>query len=155
MEYIEIDKKIFLQVFRYEDIEEFSQICERSQEANYIAIKEIWNPGIEVVLIYTHFLRIISNNIGFISMINCERLNNKEKKMMSLFGVPKKCNGVFINDMRMSAPYRHKGIGTKVVNKILQDDKTYMLEPVEDGKIFWKKFGFKGNGKFAIREKVG
>lgn len=42
MEYIEIDKKIFLQVFRYEDIEEFSKICERSQEANYFAIKEIY-----------------------------------------------------------------------------------------------------------------
>lgn len=55
MEYIEIDKKIFLQVFRYEDIEEFLKICERSQEANYFAIKEIWNPGIELVLIYKRF----------------------------------------------------------------------------------------------------
>ena len=29
-----------------------------------------------------------------------------------------------------------------------------MLEPVEDGKTFWKKFGFKEDGKLAIREKV-
>lgn len=154
MEYIEIDKKIFLQVFRYEDIEAFTQVCERSQEANYFAIKEIWNPGIEVILVYKRFWRIISNNIGFISMIDCEQLNNNEKKMMSLFGVPKKYNGVFINDMRMSAPQRHKGVGTKVVNKILRSDKIYMLEPVEDGKTFWKKFGFKETGKLAIREKI-
>ena len=106
MEYIEIDKKIFLQVFRYEDIEAFTQVCERSQEANYFAIKEIWNPGIEVILVYKRFWRIISNNIGFISMIDCERLNNNEQKMMSLFDVPKKYNGVFINDMRMSVPQR-------------------------------------------------
>lgn len=154
MEYIEIDKKIFRQVFRYEDIEAFTQVCERSQEANYFAIKEIWNPGIEVILVYKRFWRIISNNISFISMIDCERLNNNEKKMMSLFDVPKKYNGVFINDMRMSVPQRHKGVGTKVVNKILQNDKTYMLEPVEDGKIFWKKFGLKENGKLALREKI-
>lgn len=56
--------------------------------------------------------------------------------------------------MRMSVPQRHKGVGTKVVNKILRSDKTYMLEPVEDGKTFWKKFGFKENGKLSIREKV-
>ncbi len=154
MEYIEIDKKIFLQLFRYEDIEEFSQICERSQEANYFAIKGIWNSGIEIGLIYKRSLKILSSNIGFISMIDCERLNNNEKKMVSLLGVSKKYNGIFINDMRMSVPQRHKGIGTKVVNKILRDDKTYMLEPVEDGKIFWKKFGFKETGKLAIREKV-
>lgn len=154
MEYIEIDKKIFLQVFRYEDIEAFTQVCERSQEANYFAIKEIWNPGIEVILLYKRFWRIISNNIGFISMIDCERLSNNEKKMVSLLGVPKKYKGIFINDMRISVTCRHKGIGTKVVNKILQDDKTYMLEPVEDGKTFWKKFGFKETGKLAIREKV-
>lgn len=54
--------------------------------------------------------------------------------------------------MRMPVTFRHKGIGTKVVTKILQDDKTYMLEPAEDGKIFWKKFGFKETGKLAIRE---
>lgn len=154
MEYIEIDKKIFLQLFRYEDIEEFSQVCERSQEANYFAIKRIWNPGIKVILINKRFLRIISNNIGFISMIDCERLNNNEKNIVSLFGVPKKYNGIFINDMRISVSHRPIGIGTKVVNKILQNDKTYMLEPVEDGKIFWKKFGFKETGKLAIREKI-
>lgn len=155
MDYIEIDKKIFLQVIRYEDIEGFSQICERSQEANYFAIKEIWNPGIEVVLIYKCFWGIISKNIGFVSMIDCGRLNNNEKKIiMSPFGVTKKYNGIFINDMRMSVLQRHKGVGTKVVNKILRSDKIYMLEPVEDGKTFWKKFGFKGTGKFAIREKV-
>ena len=154
MEYIEVDKKIFLQVFRYEDIEAFTQVCERSQEANYFAIKEIWNPGIEVILLYKRFLRIISNNIGFISMIDCERLSNNEKKMVSLLGVPKKYKGIFINDMRMSVICRHKGIGTKVVNKILQDDKTYMLEPVEDGKTFWKKFGFKEDGKLSTREKI-
>ena len=154
MEYIEIDKKIFLQVFQYEDIEAFTQVCERSQEANYFAIKEIWSPGIEVVLIYKRFLGILSNNIGFISMIDCGCLNNNEKNIVSLFGVPQKYNGIFINDMRMSEPHRHKGIGTKVVNKILQDDKTYMLKPVEDGKTFWKKFGFKENGKLSIRKKV-
>ena len=154
MEYIEIDKKIFLQVFRYEDIEEFSKICERSQEANYFAIKEIWNPGIEIILIYKRFLRILSNNIGFVSMIDCGQLSNKEMKILSLLGVPKKYSGIFINDMRMSVPQRHKGVGTKVVNKILRSDKTYMLEPVEDGKTFWKKFGFKENGKFSIRKKV-
>ena len=55
MEYIEIDKKIFLQVFRYEDIEAFTEVCERSQEANYFAIKKIWNPGIEVILVYSVF----------------------------------------------------------------------------------------------------
>lgn len=87
-------------------------------------------------------------------MIDCGRLNNNEKNIVSLFGVPKKYNGIFINDMRMSEPHRHNGIGTKVVNKILQNDKTYMLEPVEDGKTFWKKFGFKENGKLSIREKV-
>ena len=130
MEYIEIDKKIFLQVFEYEDIEAFTQVCERSQEANYFAIKEIWNPGIEVVLIYKRFWGIISNNIGFVSMIDCGRLYNKEKKLLSLFGVSKKYSGIFINDMRMSVPQRHKGIGTKVVNKILRSDKTYMLDPV-------------------------
>ena len=154
MEYIEIDKKIFLQVFRYEDIEAFTQVCERSQEANYFAIKEIWNPGIEVVLIYKRFLGILSNNIGFVSMIDCGQLSNKEKKMLSLFGVPKKYSGIFINDMRMSVPQRHKGVGTKVVNKILRSDKTYMLEPVEDGKTFWKKFGFEEDGKLSIREKM-
>lgn len=154
MEYIEIDKKIFLQVFRYEDIEAFTQVCERSQEANYFAIKEIWNPGIEVVLIYKRFLGILSNNIGFVSMVDCGQLSNKEKKILSLFGVPKKYSGIFINDMRMSVPQRHKGVGTKVVNKILRSDKTYMLEPVEDGKTFWKKFGFKENGKLSIRKKV-
>ncbi|MEJ8755180.1 hypothetical protein [Coprococcus sp. HCN-4056] len=154
MEYIEIDKKIFLQVFEYEDIEAFTQVCERSQEANYFAIKEIWNQGIKVILIYKRFLGIISNNIGFISMIDCGQLSNKEKRMLSLFGVPKKYSGIFINDMRMSVPQRHKGIGTKVVNKILSSDETYMLEPVEDGKSFWMKFGFKENGKLSIREKV-
>ncbi len=154
MEYIEIDKKIFLQVFQYEDIEAFTEVCERSQEANYFAIKKIWNPGIEVILVYKRFWRIISNNIGFISMIDCGELSNKEKKMLSLFGVPKKYSGIFINDMRMSVSQRHKGIGTKVVNKILKSDKTYMLEPVEDGKTFWKKFGFKENGKLSIRKKV-
>lgn len=154
MEYIEIDKKIFLQVFEYEDIEAFTQVSERSQEANYFAIKEIWNQGIKVILIYKRFLGIISNNIGFISMIDCGQLSNKEKRMLSLFGVPKKYSGIFINDMRMSVPQRHKGIGTKVVNKILSSDKTYMLEPVEDGKSFWMKFGFKENGKLSIREKV-
>ena len=56
--------------------------------------------------------------------------------------------------MRMSVPQRHKGVGTKVVNKILRSDKTYMLEPVEDGKAFWKKFGFKEDGKLSIREKM-
>lgn len=65
MEYIEIDKKIFLQVFRYEDIKEFSKICERSQEANYFAIKEIWNPGIELVLIYKRFFRDIKQQYWF------------------------------------------------------------------------------------------
>lgn len=40
MEYIEINKKIFLQVFQYEDIEAFTEVCERSQEANYFAIKK-------------------------------------------------------------------------------------------------------------------
>lgn len=154
MKYIEVDKKIFIQVFQYEDIEEFSQICERSKEANYFAIKTIWNSGIEVMLIYKRFLRIISNNIGFISMIDCERLNSHEKKIVSAFGVPKKYNGIFINDMRMSLTQRYKGIGTRVVNKILQTDKTYMLEPVEDGKMFWKKFGFMENGKMSIREKI-
>ena len=154
MEYIEIDKKIFLQVFEYEDIEAFTQVCERSQEANYFAIKEIWNQGIKVILIYKRFLGIISNNIGFISMIDCGQLSNKEKRMLSLFGVPKKYSGIFINDMRMSVPQRHKGIGTKVVNKILISDETYLLEPVEDGKSFWMKFGFKENGKLSIREKV-
>ena len=154
MEYIEIDKKIFLQVFEYEDIEAFTQVCKWSQEANYFAIKEIWNPGIEVVLIYKRFLGILSNNIGFVSMIDCKRLSNNEKKMVSLLGVPKKYKGIIINDMRMSVTCRHKGIGTKVVNKILQDDKTYMLEPIEDGKTFWKKFGFKENGKLSIREKI-
>ena len=146
MEYIEVDKKIFLQVFRYEDIEAFTQVCERSQEANYFAIKEI--------LVYKRFWRIISNNIGFVSMIDCGQLSNKEKKMLSLFGVPKKYSGIFINDMRMSVPQRHKGVGTKVVNKILRSDKTYMLEPVEDGKTFWKKFGFKEKGKVSVREKI-
>lgn len=154
MEYIEIDKKIFLQVFEYEDMEAFTQVCEQSQEANYFAIKEIWNQGIKVILIYKRFLGIISNNIGFISMIDCGQLSNKEKRMLSLFGVPKKYSGIFINDMRMSVPQRHKGIGTKIVNKILSSDKTYMLEPVEDGKSFWMKFGLKENGKLSIREKV-
>lgn len=154
MEYIEIDKKIFLQVFEYEDIEAFTQVCERSQEANYFAIKEIWNQGIEVILIYKRFFGIISNNIGFISMIDCGQLSNKEKRMLHLLGVPPEYSGIFINDMRMSVPQRHKGVGTKVVNKILRSDKTYMLEPVEDGKTFWKKFGFKEKGKLSIREKV-
>lgn len=154
MEYIEIDKKIFLQVFEYEDIEAFTQVCERSQEANYFAIKEIWNQGIEVILIYKRFFGIISNNIGFISMIDCGQLSNKEKRMLNLLGVPPEYSGIFINDMRMSVPQRHKGVGTKVVNKILRSDKIYMLEPVEDGKTFWKKFGFKEKGKLSIREKV-
>lgn len=56
--------------------------------------------------------------------------------MVNLLGAPKKYKGIFINDMRMSVTCRHKGIGTKVVNKILQDDKSYMLKSVEDGKIF-------------------
>lgn len=71
-----------------------------------------------------------------------------------MFGVPKKYSGIFINDMRMSVQQRHKGIGTKVVNKILSSDKTYMSEPVEDGKTFWMKFGFKESSKLSIREKV-
>lgn len=157
MEYIEVDKKIFLQVFGYEDVEKFRWVCEQSQEDNYFAMLKIWNPGIKMILInlrYKRFFRRINSNIGFISMIDCGRLNNNEKNIVSLFGVPKKYNGNFINDMRMSEPHRHNGIGTKVVNKILQNDKTYMLEPVEDGKTFWKKFGFKENGKLSIREKV-
>lgn len=87
-------------------------------------------------------------------MIDCGQLSNKEKRTLSLFGVPKKYSGIFINDMRMSVPQRHKGIGTKVVNKILSSDKTYMSKPVEDGKTFWMKFGFKESGKLSIREKV-
>ncbi len=158
MEYIEVGKNIFLQVFEYEDVEKFRWVCEQSQEENYFAMLKIWNPGIKMILInlqYKRFLRRINSNIGFISMIDCGCLNNNEKNIVSLFGVPKKYNGIFINDMRMSESYRHKGIGAKVVNKILQDDKTYMLEPIEDGKTFWKKFGFKENGKLSIREKVG
>lgn len=54
----------------------------------------------------------------------------------------------------MSKPYRYKGIGTKVVTKMLRNDKSYLLEPIEDGKVFWKKFGFKEMDKLAIREKV-
>lgn len=154
MEYIEIDKKIFVQLFRYEDIGEFSKICERFREDNYLAIKKIWNSGIEVSLIYKSFLGIISNNIGFISTINCGQLCDNEKSIITLLGIPEKYNGIFINDMRMSIPYRHKGIGAKVVTKLLRNDKTYLLEPIEDGKIFWKKFGFKEMDKLAIREKV-
>ena len=74
--------------------------------------------------------------------------------MLSPLGVPPKYKGLFINDMRMLMTQRHKGVGTKVVNKILRSDKTYMLEPVEDGKTFWKKFGFKEDGKLSIREKT-
>lgn len=108
-----------------------------------------------MVLIYKRFWGIISNNIGFISMIDCGRLNSNVKKIITCpFGVPKKYSGIFINDMRMSVSQRHKGIGTRVVNRILRNDKTYMLEPVEDGKTFWKKFGFMENGKMSIREKV-
>ena len=88
------------------DLEVFGVV--RGQEANYFAIKKIWNPGIELVLIYKRFLRILSNNIGFVSMIDCGQLSNKEMKILSLLGVPKKCSGIFINDMRMSVPQRRR-----------------------------------------------
>ncbi len=107
-----------------------------------------------MALIYKSFLGIISNNIGFISTINCGQLSNNEKNIITLLGIPEKYNGIFINDMRMSKPYRYKGIGTKVVTKMLRNDKSYLLEPIEDGKVFWKKFGFKEMDKLAIREKV-
>lgn len=61
-----------------------------------LRLKKIWNPGIEVILVYKRFWRIISNNIGFISMIDCERLSNNEKKMVSLLGVPKKYKGFLL-----------------------------------------------------------
>ena len=41
------------------DLEVFGVV--RGQEANYFAIKKIWNPGIELVLIYKRFLGILSN----------------------------------------------------------------------------------------------
>lgn len=42
MEYIKIDKNIFVQIFQYEDKEEFVEICNQS-EKNYFALKSIWN----------------------------------------------------------------------------------------------------------------
>ena len=152
MEYIEIDKKVFLQKYQYADFEAFSSVCVRSGEANYMAIREIWNSGIEVYLIYKRFW-FINNNIGFVSMIDSRKLRPKEKKAFSALGIPKWYNGIFINDMRMSIPYRHKGIGSKVVGKILRKNISYMLEPIEDGKYFWNKFGFEMDysGKYACR----
>lgn len=55
MEYRKIDKKIFLQRFQYTDIETSEEICAQSGEANYMAIKNIWNSDIEVYLIYKRF----------------------------------------------------------------------------------------------------
>ncbi len=49
-----------------------------------------------MILVYKRFWRIISNNIVFISMIDCERLSNNEKKMVSLLGVPKKYKGFLL-----------------------------------------------------------
>lgn len=69
-------------------------------------------------------------------MIYSRKLRPKEKKAFTALGIPKGYNGIFINDMRMSIPYRYKGIGSKVVGKILRNDVSYMLEPIEDGKFF-------------------
>lgn len=41
-------------------------------------------------------------------MIDCGQLSNKEMKILSLLGVPKKCSGNFIDDMRMSVPQRRR-----------------------------------------------
>ncbi len=45
------------------DLEVFGVV--RGQEANYFAIKEIWNPGIELVLIYKRFFRDIKQQYWF------------------------------------------------------------------------------------------
>lgn len=151
MELINIDKRIVVQIFRNEDLEEFSAICERSHEENYYALRSVWNKGIEVWLIYKiGFWRNV--NIGFLSTIDCSSLRGNEKIIRECFNIPGKFSGIFINDMRMGTKYRKKGIGTKIVTALLKNDRTYMLEPVEDGKTFWKKFGFVDGDTFAVRE---
>ena len=42
---------------------------------------------------------------------------------------------------------------TRVFSRILCK-KHVIGKPIEDGKTFWKKFGFKENGKLSIREKI-
>lgn len=66
--------------------------------------------------------------------------------------MPRKFNGLFINDMRIGTPFRRKGIGSKVIDKMLVEKNIYALDPVEDGQYFWKKFNFKYNkiGKLAV-----
>lgn len=152
MEIIRINNKLYVEKYGYADRDRFHNICEMSQEINYWALESIWNKGIEVWLIYKKaFFRC--DNVGFISIIDCDRLLGKERLIMDMFRIPTEYNGIFINDMRISILDRNRGIGTKVVNILLEEEKTYLLEPVEDGKWFWKKFGFVEKGGFEIKKR--
>jgi len=73
---------------------------------------------------------------------------------MEILDLPRKFNGIFINDMRMGVPFRHKGIGTHIASKVFENKNIYMLDPTEDGETFWKKFGFEYNkvGKYAVMD---
>lgn len=148
---IQIDKNLYLNEYSYKDKEEFNEWYKRFPEPNYQALLIIWNRGIDVYLIFKKVF-IWNINVGFISLIDYNKLSNREKEMMEMMQLPRRYNGTFINDMRISTFFRHKGIGTKVVTKIFESKNIYMLDPTEDGKRFWKKFGFEHNkdGKYAV-----
>lgn len=150
---IKINNKLHLQQYTFEDKIEFEGWYHRIKEENYRALLLIWNNGMNVYLIFKKifFFRI---NIGFVSVIDCGLLNKEEKELINLFGVPKKYDGMFINDMRLAEKFRHKGIGTQIAHKIFESKNRYLLHPTEDGERFWKKFGFEYNkvGKFAVMD---
>lgn len=52
---------------------------------------------------------------------------------------------IFISDFMVKKNLRNKGIGTKLVQYLIDYiyiDKNIILQPDEDGYWFWKKFGF-------------
>lgn len=78
-------------------------------------------------------------------MIDCNKLSNKERDLLQYIDVPRKFNGLFVNDMRIGVPFQGKGIESKVIEKMLVEKNIYALDPVEDGQHFWKKFSFEYN----------
>lgn len=54
-------------------------------------------------------------------------------------------NTIFIGDFMTDYSYRNKGIGKQLARYIINfeyKDKNIILQPVDDGNWFWKKFGF-------------
>lgn len=63
-------------------------------------------------------------------------------------------NGIYITDFMVKKKSRNKGIGKYLANHILEDiyyKNTILLQPVEDGFWFWKKYKFE-NDKISKHE---